>query len=180
MFKKFIKRSKEIVKILFKKESEYACMDCFMKSRNDRSGIDVLNYILMFCEQNNLPINNIRIQKIMYYAQGEFIKNFDMKCFNDDILCWPYGPVVKSVWNKRHLDTSNDERVPYCECQDIFNKEEQKIINTIILSLIDKDIWELVEDVRSERPYILGTDRDSLKISDYDMMLHFCTKAECE
>lgn len=46
----------------------------------------------------------LKLQKILYYAQGWYLANFDKPLFNDEIQAWKYGPVVPSVYQtfKQH------------------------------------------------------------------------------
>ena len=45
-----------------------------------------------------LPINNLKLQKILYFVQAEFLVAMNKACFNDDIEVWDHGPVVPAVY----------------------------------------------------------------------------------
>ena len=49
-------------------------------------------------DENN-DLTNLKLQKILFYAQVESLKNKDVVAFNDDIEAWQYGPVVRSVYD---------------------------------------------------------------------------------
>ena len=49
-------------------------------------------------DENN-DLTNLKLQKILYYTQVEYIKKNSSKLFADDIEAWQYGPVVKDVYN---------------------------------------------------------------------------------
>ena len=49
-------------------------------------GIEIADYILNYAEQCNYQITNLRLQKILYYIQLNFLKQYDHVIFEDDIL----------------------------------------------------------------------------------------------
>lgn len=61
------------------------------------TAIDLSKYIVSKCTQDDCPISNLQLQKILYYIQKEFLKN-DSLAFPDDIEAWQFGPVVPNVY----------------------------------------------------------------------------------
>ena len=62
--------------------------------------IDVAKYILCIANTNGDLITNLKLQKLLYYAQAWYMVNFDgKKLFDDDIEAWQFGPVIKSIYN---------------------------------------------------------------------------------
>jgi uncharacterized phage-associated protein len=45
-------------------------------------------------------ITNLKLQKLLYYAQGASLALNKYPLFNDPLLKWTYGPVVRSVYNE--------------------------------------------------------------------------------
>ena len=45
-------------------------------------------------------ISNLKMQKLLYYAQGHFLATYKKPLFDDKIEAWKYGPVVKEVYDK--------------------------------------------------------------------------------
>lgn len=48
--------------------------------------------------EGNNDLTNLKLQKILYFAQAEYLKRFNKKLFEDEIEAWQYGPVVKNVY----------------------------------------------------------------------------------
>lgn len=47
----------------------------------------------------NNDLTNLKLQKILYFAQANYIKEHDgKKLFDNDIEAWQFGPVVKDVY----------------------------------------------------------------------------------
>ena len=61
--------------------------------------MDVAEYILWYCENElNKPINNLRLQKTLYYVQGEYLRRYNKPLFDNDMEAWTYGVVVPYVY----------------------------------------------------------------------------------
>lgn len=44
-------------------------------------------------------MTNLRLQKLLYFAQGNFLSRHGRPLFSDAIQAWPLGPVVKSIYH---------------------------------------------------------------------------------
>lgn len=40
----------------------------------------------------------MKLQKLMFFAQSWYIKNFRSRLIDDNFMRWPYGPVIPSVY----------------------------------------------------------------------------------
>lgn len=47
----------------------------------------------------NNDLTNLKLQKILYFAQVEYLQAKGKKLFDEDIQAWQYGPVVEEVYN---------------------------------------------------------------------------------
>jgi len=49
-------------------------------------------------------ITHLKLQKLLYYAQGHYLALYGRPLFGDTLEAWPHGPVVRSVYDqfKRH------------------------------------------------------------------------------
>lgn len=45
-------------------------------------------------------MTNLRLQKMLYFAQGWHLARFGVPLFDDDLCAWTYGPVVKCVYDQ--------------------------------------------------------------------------------
>ena len=48
-------------------------------------------------DENDLT--NLKLQKLLYFAQGTYLAKEKRRLFEDQIEAWKLGPVVKSVYN---------------------------------------------------------------------------------
>lgn len=61
------------------------------------TAIEWAMYIVNKCIDENCPISNLQLQKILYYIQREFLRQ-DKIAFYDEIEAWQFGPVVPKVY----------------------------------------------------------------------------------
>ena len=57
-------------------------------------------YIIKYCNKSNLPISNLKLQKLLYFIQAAFLVEKGHACFPDEIEAWDFGPVVPAVYYK--------------------------------------------------------------------------------
>ena len=72
------------------------------------SGAAVGNEFLSLASQEAIPIDQMKLQKLLYYAHAWFLANFDQPLIEEEIEAWPWGPVIRSVY----YDTVGAGRAP--------------------------------------------------------------------
>lgn len=61
---------------------------------------DVAKLFLRLGEKYEDGITNLKIQKLVYYAQGFYLALYDEELFADDIEAWTHGPVVPTLYHE--------------------------------------------------------------------------------
>ena len=57
-------------------------------------------YIIAYCLNNDIEVNHLKIQKLLYYIQAWHLVYFDKKLiFEEKPEAWVNGPVYRSVYN---------------------------------------------------------------------------------
>lgn len=81
------------------------------------------------------PITHLKMQKLVYYAQGLHLTYFNRVLFEEEIQAWPHGPVVKELYNILNNQLKNHESSDLMLCfenikeDDLsLNEEEREII----------------------------------------------------
>lgn len=46
------------------------------------------------------PITNLKLQKLLYYAQGVFSALTGEFLFEEDFVAWEHGPVIESIYHE--------------------------------------------------------------------------------
>ena len=62
------------------------------------SAKEVARYIIDYSCDQGRTVSNLRLQKLLYFVQVEFLVNRGKACFKDEIHAWHYGPVVPEVY----------------------------------------------------------------------------------
>lgn len=62
--------------------------------------LDVANFFIEQAAARGLKISHMKLQKLLYYAQGYYLANKDEKLFDCSIQKWPFGPVIPIVYRK--------------------------------------------------------------------------------
>lgn len=60
----------------------------------------IANYIISFCEKEGYELNNLKLQKIMYFLQAQSLLESETPLFEGSLQKWKYGPVVPSVYHE--------------------------------------------------------------------------------
>lgn len=60
--------------------------------------MDVARFFIMLGDDNDDLLTNLRVQKLLYYAQGHWLACHDSPLFEENIYGWLNGPAVGSVW----------------------------------------------------------------------------------
>ena len=97
-------------------------------------------------------ITNLKLQKLLYYAQGCHLAIYGKPLFNEPIVAWTYGPVVESVYRtyKRFGDFGISE---FDTCTDSFSDDEKKILIGTDETFGQFSAWKLVEMTHNEAPW---------------------------
>lgn len=137
-------------------------LNCYYNEKpnlNSKAGINMVTalqiskYVINQCIDNGKPISNLKLQKILYYIQGEFLGRLNKKAFSEDIEAWKHGPVVPEIYFEFNRFIASEIITKYDNIN-IFNDDNEiEIINDILQSKADLDAWDLVEATHSEDPW---------------------------
>lgn len=64
------------------------------------SAFEVARYIIHHEAQQNRPVSNLRLQKLLYFVQAKFVMDSHgtSPCFYEKMEAWGFGPVVREVY----------------------------------------------------------------------------------
>ena len=129
--------------------------------------------IISYCNNNNIRISNLKLQKILYYIQGYAIKETHEPAFDAEIHNWQYGPVVEEVYFEYNQFRGEDIVLKDYDRRDGFFKRKNAI-NDIVLKVLNnrknKSAFELVEMTHKEDPWKNTRQNEVIKldiISEY-------------
>jgi uncharacterized phage-associated protein len=146
----------------------------------------VANYYLSLLDENaGDTLSNLKIQKLVYYAQGFHLAMFGVPLFGDSIEAWQHGPVVPTLWrtfNKYgagsipmdEARTFKDENVT----EDLFNEQQKELLNEVWTVYGQFSGWKLRNMTHDEYPW--KSTFQNCEISHDKMKSYFKTLLENE
>jgi uncharacterized phage-associated protein len=60
----------------------------------------VADYFINFSHEVGDPISNLKLQKLLYYAQAWHLALYDSSLFPERIQAWVHGPAVPPVYRR--------------------------------------------------------------------------------
>lgn len=61
--------------------------------------IDVASYIINYSNEIGSPVNNLKLQKLLYYVQAAALVKTNHMCFDSKIVAWKLGPAVPEAYH---------------------------------------------------------------------------------
>lgn len=114
----------------------------------------VAKYIIFDAYQAGSTISNLKLQKILYYVQADFLVEADKSCFNDRIEAWDFGPVVPVVYFKYRIYGSADiPQVDQSECRGV-SRDDERRINEMTKRCCQYTTSQLVSFTHYQDPWI--------------------------
>lgn len=115
--------------------------------------LEVAKYVINKCIKLGRPISNLQLQKILYYAEAEYMKKREGEVlFNNTINAWQYGPVIPEVYYNYNIYSAS-EITDYQDGKDL-DSLTKHIIDPVIEKKSKLNAWTLVEKTHSEDPWI--------------------------
>lgn len=110
------------------------------------SAITIANYIINKCTEDQQPISNLQLQKILYYIQCDSLRQ-GTPAFDDIIEAWQFGPVVPNVYYTFCGFGAMKIKLKFKETID---DTLRAIINKIVDVKRMLDPWILVEEIHAK------------------------------
>ena len=62
------------------------------------NALDISKFIVNYSNEKQLPVSNLKLQKLLYFVFKEYYKKAKEKLFNESFCAWKLGPVVPEVY----------------------------------------------------------------------------------
>lgn len=135
------------------------------------SAITIANYVIYYSKKRKLEMNNLKLQKILYYIQSCFLVEKGYSIFGDQIEKWKLGPVVPSVYHefKGYGRSQIDEPTSYIEYTEVdgegsfeikeFNEDDidletRQLLDDTIEKLSKFETFELVKKTHEHTSWL--------------------------
>ena len=97
-------------------------------------------------------ITNLKLQKLLYYAQGYYLAKKDTPLFQDDFLSWEHGPVIRQIYDKYKVNGAKG--IEYNEDFKIdIDDETERILEEVYEEYGQFTAWKLRNMTHEEMPW---------------------------
>jgi len=144
----------------------------------------VANYFLAFAQECEEPITNLKLNKLVYYAQAWHLALFNKPLFEEEIEAWVHGPVLPVLydtykqfkWKPIIVGDLNAENI-----KQQFNPDQQDLLDDIVEVYFPETAYALEQLTHREDPWILAREglapyEPSDNIITHDSMKHYYAK----
>lgn len=98
-------------------------------------------------------ISNLKLQKLIYYAQGFHIAIYNKPLFDEPIIKWEHGPVIESLYHKYKKYGSGAIPVPDYVDSSMFSDEQKDLLKEIFEIYGQFSAWKLRCMTHEEPPW---------------------------
>ena len=94
-----------------------------------KKAYDVANYFILLWKGTEDAVSNLKLNKLLYFAQGYAYEKLGRPLFSDKIEAWDLGPVVRDVYKKyQYCGKSAIDVVDDAFDVDMFDEEELSLL----------------------------------------------------
>lgn len=126
------------------------------------TALEVARHIIKYANDKGLPCSNLKLQKILYFVQAEFLVVKNQKCFEDKILACDFGSFVESVWDEykifggcnisdQEIYLKNIKGFDYKDNE--ISEEDKKLIDGVVDETIVYSNSRLGDFIHSQAPW---------------------------
>ncbi|HEU4556472.1 MAG TPA: type II toxin-antitoxin system antitoxin SocA domain-containing protein [Longimicrobium sp.] len=138
---------------------------------------EVADYFTNLAQERGDELSNLKLQKLLYYAQGWHLGLHGTPLFPEKFQAWPSGPVIPDVfW--RYYDFGIDS-IPRPEVAPSLPSATAEFLDEVAAAYMPFDVWQLHWKTRAEVPWQNARggrddpDGSDEELSETDMMAFF-------
>lgn len=117
--------------------------------KDEYKAMDIAKYFI-----NELHPEPLKLQKLLYFAQGFSYAFYDKELFNDDFEAWVHGPVIPSIYHEYKSYEYNPIDLNYNLKE--FNKDVIYLLEYVKRNYAKYDGKYLEEITHKEEPWLLS------------------------
>lgn len=119
----------------------------------EMNALDIAKYFLKKQEGREEEITHMKLQKLLYYAQGFHLALFDQPLFDDPIEAWPYGPVVRNVYNEYSKHSDRVIPAPAIFEAQLYTEQCAGLLDEVYDVYGQYSAWKLSDMTHAEPPW---------------------------
>lgn len=116
------------------------------------TALAVAKYFLAL-QDDEEAISNLKLQKLLYYAQGFHLAMKSRALFDDDIRAWEHGPVVPAVWREYNRYAGRPIPRPVGFDPRAIDEDTRSLLGEVASVYGQFSAWRLREMTHAEPPW---------------------------
>lgn len=117
--------------------------------------LTIADYIIRRCSSEWYTVSNLKLQKLLYFVQAEFLVATGKPCFREKIVAWDFGPVVPKVY--REFCVYGSAHIPERTVTKPFlPKNTAELIDGIVFTCLPFSSSQLVEITQHQLPWAVA------------------------
>lgn len=125
---------------------------------------DIARWFIAWAENVDAEVSNLKLQKLLYYAQGHCLGATGEPLFSDPIQAWAHGPVVAEVYHA-YKDYGKNPIDPDVALGEDFDWDDFAEVSDLLGDVWDRygslAAWALRERTHREAPWKDAFDGDA-------------------
>lgn len=117
--------------------------------KDEYKAMDIAKYFI-----NELHPEPLKLQKLLYFAQGFSYAFYDKELFNDDFEAWVHGPVIPSIYHEYKSYEYNPIDLNYTLKE--FSNDVIDLLEYVKKNYAKYDAKYLEEITHKEEPWLLS------------------------
>ncbi|APF04291.1 TPA: Panacea domain-containing protein [Legionella pneumophila] len=122
-------------------------------------------------------ISNLKLQKLVYYAQGFHLAMYNQPLYTESLEAWTHGPVCPDLYHdkKKYKNGAVEPNTNFDAS--VFSKEQKDLLDEIYEVYGQFSAWKLRNLTHEEAPWKDNLDNDNNNlISHEDLKKYFKTQ----
>lgn len=128
------------------------------------------------CEEESELISNLKLQKLMYYAQGYSLAQSGQPLFDAPIHAWDHGPVVEEIYQTYKRFGRNALPCPDSLPMHRYPEPDRQIMDDVFANFGQFSAWKL-RDMTHKEPVWQNTKLREV-MSPAEMRAYFLTRVD--
>lgn len=133
---------------------------------------DMACIFLSLAGQNGEALTNLKLQKLLYYAQVWHLAVYKKPLFNDKIEAWAFGPVIRDIYRVY----KNCCFLPIKRASDnkkVLSKQQAAFLNKIYETFMPFTASQLTHMTQLEEPWLKAYRKDKIAVISQESMKSF-------
>lgn len=136
------------------------------------SVFEIANYFLLKAKQDGQELlSNMKLQKLVYYAQGLHCALYNKPLFPEKLVAWTYGPIVPELYRKYKRYQARGIAPDKDFNPDIIDERTEGFLNNIYKFFGQFSAIRLMEMAHTDKCYIDACDNNEITIDSMKVYL---------